>query len=108
MPHIMVTSWWPMGPAKSAEIAKKAYEIAKKFPADESIMIDLAQGFLGSKMGVKSVAIVNVKEGKLEEAVARVLEIYGLYTEVEGFTYKAEIMVTVEEAWASVGMKPPE
>jgi len=31
-----------------------------------------------------------------------------LYAEVEGFTSKIDLMTTVEEAWASVGMKPPE
>ena len=108
MPHIMVTAWYPMGPTKAAEVAKKAYEVVKKFPADESIATLLAQGFMGSKVGIKAITIWNVKEGKLEEALTRIGDMLRFYAEVEGFTYKSELMVTVEEAWATVGMKPPE
>lgn len=108
MPHIMVTAWYPMYPAKAAEVAKKTYDAVKKFPADESIATLLAQGFMGSKVGIKVITIWNVKEGKLEEALTRIGEMMRFYAEVEGFTYKTELMVTPEEAWATVGMTPPE
>ncbi len=52
MVHIMATAWWPPNPAKQAEIAKKAYEAAKKFPPDESLGTLLVQGFIGDKIGV--------------------------------------------------------
>ena len=108
MVHIMVTAWWPPHPAKGAEIAKKAYEAAKKFPADESLGTLLVQGFIGDKIGTKSIAIWSVKEGKLEESLTRISDALLLYAEVEGFTSKIDLMRTIEEAWESVGMKPPE
>ena len=104
----MATSWWPMGLTKSAEMAKKAYEAVKKFPVDESLGTLLVQGFMGDKVGYKAITIWNVKEGKFEEALTRIGEAMGLYTEVEGYTYRLDIMTTTEEAWASVGMTPPE
>lgn len=108
MVHIMATAWWPPHPAKGAEIAKKAYDAAKKFPPDESLVTLLVQGFVGDKIGTKSIAIWSVKEGKLEEALNRISDMMRFYEEVEGFTDKIDLMTTIEEAWASVGMKPPE
>ena len=105
---IMATAWWPPNPAKGAEMAKKAYEAAKKFPPDESLATFVVQGFMGDNIGTKSINIWNVKEGKLEAALNRINEALRFYAEVEGFTSKIDIMLTVEEAWATVGMKPPE
>ena len=108
MVHIMATAWWPPNLTKGAEIAKKAYEAAKKFPVDESLATLLVQGFMGDKIGTKSISIWNVKEGKLEEALNLTGEILRFYAEIEGVTYKTTLMVTPEEAYATVGMKPPE
>ncbi len=108
MVHIMATAWWPPNPTKGAEIAKKGYDAAKKFPADESLLTLLVQGFMGDKIGTKSISIWNIKEGKLEDALTRIMDEMRFYAEVEGFTYKLDLMVTVEEAWATVGMTPPE
>ena len=38
----------------------------------------------------------------------RAVERLGFIAEVEGVTYKIDLMTTPEEAYASVGMKPPE
>ena len=108
MVHIMATTWWPMGLTKSAEMGKKTYEVVKKFPADESIATQLVQGFMGDKVGYKAITIWNVKEGKLEEALTLIGDTMRLYTEVEGFTFRLDLMTTVEDAWANIGMKPPE
>jgi len=59
-------------------------------------------------MGIKAITITNIKEGKLEEALTRSMEILRFYAEIEGLTYKTDLMTTPEEAYASVGMKPPE
>ena len=106
MVQIMVSMWW--APGKGIEIAKKGIEAAKKFPADETIATTLATGFMGDKIGTKAITIANVPEGKLEEALTRTREILNFYGEVGGVTAKIDIMLTVEEAYASVDMKPPE
>ena len=103
---VMVTVWFP--PTKGIDIAKKAIEALKKFPADESIAIQLAQGLASDRQGFKSITISEVKEGKLEEALDRANEIVDFYTEIEGVTYKMDLMVTPQEAYARIGMKPPE
>ena len=102
----MATLWWP--PTKNVEIAKKAIEAFTKFPADETIATNLATGLMGDKQGIKAITISNVKEGKLVEALTRAGETLAFYAEIEGVTYKIDIMTTPEEAYASVGMKPPE
>ena len=106
MPHIMSTLWFP--PTKRIDVAKKAIESFKKFPADENISIQLAQGLVGDRQGIKSISISEVKEGKLEEAIAHALEILVFLAEIEGVTYKIDLMTTPVEAYTSVDMKPPE
>jgi len=106
MVHIMSELWFP--PTKGTDIAKKAFEAVKKFPADETLGTELASGLVGDKKGIKSITITNIKEGKLEEALIRSGEILRFFAEIEGVTYKTTLMTTPEEAYATVGMKPPE
>ena len=106
MPNIMSELWFP--PTKGTDIAKKAFEAVKKFPVDETLGTQLASGLVGDRKGIKSITITSVKEGKLEEALNLTGEILRFYAEIEGVTYKTDIMTTPEEAYATVGMKPPE
>ena len=102
----MSTIWFP--PTKGTDVAKKAIEAFKKFPADESIAIQLVQGLIGDRQGIKSISISEVKEGKLEEALTRTGETLRFIAEVEGVTYKVDLMTTPQEAYETVGMKAPE
>lgn len=109
MPYLISFTKWPSH--KAGEAAKKAYEQFKKFPTDESLGEDLTPGnaFKGSTEGINTIGILKVNKGKLEEAILyyqAILNFYG--TSIEGFEYSLEVWATQDEAWSSIGQKPPE
>ena len=108
MVHIMATAWWPPNPTKGAELAKKAYEAAKKFPPDETILKNLAMGYMRDKGGIKVVIMNEVMEGKLQEALERTNEAIDLYIDIEGYSVRFDLMATPLEAWQSINMPMPE
>jgi hypothetical protein len=109
MPYLISFVKWPSH--KTAEVIKKAIEALKKFPADESLGEGLVSGnaIKASEEGVKSISVLNVSKGKLEAAYHRAQAEGNLYSlSIEGFEYTIEVWATVEEAYGSIGQKPPE
>ena len=109
MPYLITFTKWPT--SKTNEVIKKAIEANKKFPPDESLGNDLTPGnaIKVTMEGAKTIGILDVSKGKLEEAYFRVQAIANMYaTSIEGFEYNIEVWSTVEEAYSSVGQKPPE
>ncbi len=103
----MTTVWFP--PSKRMEIAQKAIEVIPKFPPDPSIMTVVVPGALiGSPNGITSIAINEVKEGKLEDALNQTTEMILEFADIEGFNYKVEIATTQIEAMALLDLKLPE
>ena len=109
MPYLITFTKWPSH--KTGEAAKKAYEQAKKFDPDDSLGEDLFPGnaFKGSTEGVKTIGAINVAKGKLEDAITYMTAVCNFYaTAIEGFEYSIEVWVNSDEAWSSIGQKPPE
>ena len=106
MPIIMTTAWFPN--SQRIEVAKKAIEAARKFPADETIIKNLAIGYMRDKHGIKSIIMNEVMEGKLQEALAYTNEVIELYLDIEGFNVRTDLMTTALEAWTSINMPMPE
>jgi len=109
MPYLISFTKWPSH--KVPETAKKAYEQVKKFTPDESLGEDLTPGnaFKASTEGVKTIGILNVNKGKLEEAYIQTQAILNFYaSSIEGFEYSLEVWATQDEAWSSIGQKAPE
>ncbi|MHA1915184.1 MAG: hypothetical protein ACW98F_00600 [Candidatus Hodarchaeales archaeon] len=103
MTYIVITAWFPT--SKRREIAQKALEVAQKFPPDSSLGTIVVPGaLLGSPNGIKSIAITDVREGKLEEAMNRVTEMIQEYLDIEGFNYQVETAMTQPEAMATLGL----
>lgn len=103
---IMTTTWFPYSQRK--EVAKAAIEVAKKFPPDETILKNLAMGYMRDKGGIKVVIMNEVMEGKLQEALDLTNEVIDLYIDIEGFSTRIDLMATPLEAWESINMKMPE
>ncbi|NHJ22882.1 MAG: hypothetical protein EAX91_18210 [Candidatus Lokiarchaeota archaeon] len=109
MPYLITFAKWPSD--KTPEVVKKAIEAIKKFPSDESLGEDLVSGnaIKATEEGVRSISVKNVSKGKLEEAYTRGVAMGNLYSlAIEGFEYNIETWATVEEAYSSIGQKPPE
>ena len=109
MPYIVTFTTWPS--TKSLEVIKQVVAANKKFPPDESLGHDLIPGnaMKASPKGFHSLTVLDVAEGKLEAAYARTIATLNFYAmAIEGFEYKTEVWATVDEAYGSIGQKPPE
>ncbi len=107
MVYIMVTSWLPANKVK--EIGKKVIEAASKYPVDRTLSKTVLQlGLRATKEGIKSYAISEVKEGKYKEAIARTMETLLFYSEIEGYVYEVETLMSGIEAMPVIGLKMPE
>ena len=109
MPYIISLVKWPSD--KTGEVMKKALEANKKFPDDESLGEGLTSGnaIKADEGGVKSITVLNVSKGKLEEAYNYSQAVANFYAlSIEGLEYKIEVWSTIEEAYASVGQQVPK
>ena len=109
MPYLITFAKWPTD--KTLEVAKKAIEADKKFPPDESLGEDLTPGnaIKVTIEGAKTISVFKVSKGKLEDAYFRMQALANFYAlSIAGFEYTTEVWSTVEEAYSSIGQKPPE
>jgi len=106
MPYILVKSWYPAH--KIPEAVKIYVEMLKKYPADDSLGEQIVPNAVKStELGITSIGITKVKEGKLEEALTRSQNSLVMFHGLEGFRYKIEVWATIEEAMAYIGRSMP-
>ena len=106
MPYIVTLVRWPG--ESTAEMVKKAIEVNKKFPPDDSLGDELVPNAINADMdGIKSLNVTLVKEGKLEAIRKRAMAIVNMYLTVPGYRYSIETWATIEEAYTSIGQTPP-
>lgn len=106
MPYLVVLVRWPG--ESTAAMVKKAIEVNKKFPPDDSLGEELVPNAINADMdGIKSLNVTLVKEGKLEETRRRAMAIVNMYLTIPGYKYTIETWSTIEEAYSSIGQTPP-
>ena len=106
MPYLVTFVRWPG--ESTAEMVKKAIEVTKKFPPDDSLGEELVPNAINADMdGIKSLNVTLVKEGKLEETRRRAMAIVNMYLTIPGYKYTIETWSTIEEAYSSIGQAPP-
>jgi hypothetical protein len=106
MPYLVVLVRWPG--ESTAAMVKKAIEVNKKFPPDDSLGEELVPNAINADMdGIKSLNVTLVKEGKLEETRRRAMAMVNMYLTVPGYRYSIETWATIEEAYTSIGQTPP-
>ena len=106
MPYIITTSLYPSH--KAPEVAERYLEAIAKYPLDENFATEVVPAAVKSvHEGIKATGIVDVKEGKLEEALNRTVNMMVMFQSIEGFRYTTEIHYKVEEALAMIGMSLP-
>jgi len=107
MPYIVVTGWYPTDIAE--EIAKKYFEMLKQYPFDRSLGKEtIPVAVTTNKNGVKFLSVMDVKEGKLEDALTWASKRMVYFQSIKGYEYKVRVWSTVVEALESVGMNLPE
>jgi len=106
MVYIMITTWNLA--SKVAEVGKKFLEV-RKTPLDRSIMKRVVpMGVRMLKDGIRNVAIYDVKPGKTEEALGEMTKRMLTFSEIEGFEFEMEVLMSGTEAMPLIGLKMPE
>jgi hypothetical protein len=104
----MTTVWIPH--AKASQAGKLFLEALKKFPDDRSLAKNLLNNAVkATKEGYKVVIADEIKEGKLKEYIAQANKQLIFFAEnMEGYKYEVEVMSSLVEAMAILGLKVPE
>lgn len=98
---IMVKAWYP--PTKMTEVYKKSVEVFKKIPL-ASFEKSLVHAGKSGKEGMVAYHIYEVEKGKYEEAYNRIFKRIFEFNSIEGYRYKVENLLTVEEVAALMGV----
>jgi hypothetical protein len=107
MPYLITTSLFPSD--KGPEVAEKYLEAIKKYPSDENLATEVVPAAVkATHQGIKVVGIAEVKEGKLEEAWTRLVNMEAMFLSIPGYEYTIDTYFKVEEALAVLGMSLPE
>ncbi|MFX1580533.1 MAG: hypothetical protein ACFFBJ_12860 [Promethearchaeota archaeon] len=107
MPYIVTHSRYPTH--KIPEVAKRYLKVMEKFPPDETLSEEIVPASVkATERGIASIGISLVKEGKLEEALARTTQAMVMYHDIEGYEFSIEVQNTVSEALAFIGMSTSE
>ncbi len=99
MVYIVVKSWYPSH--KAEEVEERYMEMLQKYPPDTSLaeqVVPLAGR--ATKEGIEVMAISLVKEGKFDEALARIGGAISMFANIEGYEYSVTVWVTFQEAQA--------
>jgi hypothetical protein len=104
----MTTVWLPH--AKASMAGKVFLEALKKFPNDRSLAKNLLNNAVtATKEGYKVVTADEIKEGKLKEYTAQANKQLIFFAEsIEGYKYEIEVMSSLPEAMAVLGIEVPE
>lgn len=106
MPYVIVQAWYPTDTVP--EVAEKYMEILKEFPFDRSLGKETIPVAVSSnRSGIKILSIMEVKEGKLQEAITWIGNRMFGFQSIKGFEYKTRIWSTIVEALQPLGMSLP-
>ena len=105
---VMTTVWLPH--AKASKAGKVFLEALKKFPDDRSLAKNLLNNAVAAtKEGYKIIFADEIKEGKLKEYLALSNKQLIFFAEsIEGYKYQIEVMSSLPEAMAVLGLEVPE
>lgn len=105
---VMTTVWIPH--SKAPKAGKLFLEAVKKFPDDKTLSKNLVNNaVVATKEGYKVVVADEIKDGKLKEYINLANKQLLFFAEnIEGYKYQIEVMSSITEAMAVVGLEAPE
>lgn len=107
MPYIITTSVYP--PDRANEVAERYIKALQEFPPDKTLGKEIIPAAVKStQKGIRVMGVVQVKEGKLEEALARNVKFMQLFMSIPGYTYTTDINLNINEALGLIGLSLPE
>lgn len=107
MPYLIVNSCYPSD--KASETAERYLEALAKYPPDENLGTELVPAAVkATNQGINVITIMDVKKGKLEEAMDRMVNFEAMFLNIVGYEHEIATYYKAEEALAVVGMSMPE
>ena len=107
MPYLITTATYPSD--KAPDVAKMYLEAIVKFPPDDNLATEVVPAAVkATSQGIKVLTIIDVKKGKLEEAMTRMVNFESMFLNIVGYEHENETFYKVEEALAVIGMSIPE
>jgi hypothetical protein len=105
---VMTTVWIPH--AKASKAGKVFLEVLKKFPDDRTLAKNLINNaVVATKEGYKVIVADEIKNGKLNEYIALSNKQLLYFAEnIEGYKYQIEVLSSLPEAMAVLGLEVPE
>jgi hypothetical protein len=99
MVYIVVNSWYPSH--KTEEVNERYMEMLEKYPPDASLAEQVVPiAARATKDGLEVMSISLVKEGKFDQALARIGSACAMFGNIEGYEYSIVVWVTLQEAQA--------
>ena len=108
MTLLFTKNWFP--PDQASKVAKRYVDWLKDNPTDKTIEKPLCIGITSDENGnILAISVSEVMKGKEKEALQGFTE-QSLFmaSGIEGFKYKAEIILDFTEAYKILGMTAPE
>ena len=107
MPYIIVQLWYPTD--INTEVTEKFLEVVKEFPFDRSLGKETIQVASNTnKKGVEIISVMEVKQGKLEEAWTWAGNRLAPFQSIKGLEYEIRLWSTVVEALEGSEYSLPE
>ena len=104
---VLTTTRFPV--SKGREVSERYIEVEKEFPPDRSlskVILRLAARIDGDE--IEGIGLSEVKEGKYEEFLKRMMKMTLKYADIEGFSSKSEVFLSGVDALPMVGLEMPE
>ena len=96
MPYIIVQAWYPT--EILIEVTEKYLEVVKEFPFDRSLGKETIPVTSNTnKKGAEVISVMEVKQGKLEEAIKWVGNRMRPFLEIKRFEYEIRLWSTLVE-----------
>jgi hypothetical protein len=107
MPYLITTATYPSD--KAPDVANRYLEAISKYPPDENLATEVVPAAVKStSQGLMVLTILDVKKGKLEEAMTRMVNFESMFLNIAGYEHEIATFYKVEEALAVIGMSIPE
>jgi hypothetical protein len=107
MPYIITKSIYPSD--KATEVANKYLEALSKYPHDEKLATQVVPAAVKSThQGIQVMGILDIKQGKLEEAITYIGNFMTMFHSIQGFESTIDVYFKVEEAMELLGMSLPK
>ena len=104
---VLTTTRFPIN--KGREVSERYIAVEKEFPPDRSlskVILRLAARIDGDE--IEGIGLSEIKEGKYEEFLKRMMKITLKYADIEGFSSKSEVFLSGVDALPMVGLEMPE